>query len=101
VIGISLRSKLPHGVILSRKADRPRKYLQDIQGQEEADRGTDSGITQEERISRSTLENDARESTLHGHGTPEERFWQRQQGRAESIIIGKSYISKVCHCPPV
>ena len=82
--------------MLSGKADRPRQYLQDIQDQEEVDRATAGGITHEEKISKSSLENDARESTLHGHGTPEERFWQRQPGQADSIIIGKSYISKVC-----
>lgn len=49
-----------------------------------------------EAISKSTLEEAARESTLHGHGTPEKRFWERQQGKAETIVIGKGYISKVC-----
>jgi anoctamin-10 len=58
------------------------------------------GITHGETISKSNLEDAARESTVHGHGTPEERFWQRQLGKAETIAIGKSYISKVCldHC---
>lgn len=56
---------------------------------------TTGGIMEGEKITRSTLEDEARESTLHGHGTPEERFWQRQQGQAETILIGKGYISKV------
>ena len=53
-------------------------------------------VTREEAISKSTLEEAARESTLHGHETPGKRFWKRQQGKAETIIIGKGYISKVC-----
>ena len=57
------------------------------------------GIIHGEAISKSTLEEAARESTLHGHGTPQERFWERQQGKAETITIGKGYIAKVCFRP--
>jgi hypothetical protein len=65
-------------------------------GQEAADRAASGGIVAGEKISRNTLEDAARESTLKGHGTPEERFWHRQQGQAETIAMGKSYIAKVC-----
>jgi len=68
-------------------------------GQEAADRAASGGIAAGEKISRSTLEESARESTLKGYGTPEERFWQRQQGQAETIAMGKSYIAKVCTPP--
>jgi hypothetical protein len=64
-------------------------------GVEAAEKATAGGIAAGEKISRSTLEEAARESTLKGHGTPEERFWQRQQGPAETIAIGKEYIAKV------
>jgi hypothetical protein len=64
-------------------------------GVEAAEKATAGGIAAGEKISRSTLEEAARESTLKGHGTPEERFWQRQQGLAETIAIGKEYIAKV------
>jgi anoctamin-10 len=73
--------------------------LQDIQGQEDAALATTGGIIEGEKITRSTLEDEAREYTLHVHGTPEERFWQRQQSQAETILIGKGYIAKVCFDP--
>lgn len=75
-----------------------RQYLEESMGQEAADHATSGGIAGGEKISRSTLEQFARESTLKGHGTPEERFWQRQQGQAETIAMGKNYIAKVCAC---
>lgn len=65
-------------------------------GQEAADNAASGGIAGGEKISRNTLEEAARLSTLKGHGTPEERFWQRQQGQAETIAVGKNYIAKVC-----
>lgn len=64
-------------------------------GTEAAEKAAAGGIAAGEKISRSTLEEAARQSTLKGHGTPEERFWQRQQGPAETIAIGKEYIAKV------
>ena len=72
-----------------------RQYLEESMGQESADNAASGGIAAGEKISRSTLEAAARESTTKGHGTPEERFWQRQQGQDETIAIGKNYIAKV------
>lgn len=77
-------------------ADLPRQYISESMGQEEAEKAAAGGIAAGEKISRSTLEEAARESTLSGHGTPEERFWQRQQGKDETIAIGRKYIQKVC-----
>lgn len=74
---------------------RTRQYLTESLGQEAAAKAIAGGVTQGEKISRSTLEEEAREGTLKGHGTPEERFWQRQRGQAETIAIGKAYIAKV------
>jgi hypothetical protein len=65
-------------------------------GQEEAEKAAAGGIAAGEKISRSTLEEAARRSTLKGHGTPEERFWQRQQGQDEVIAVGRQFIQKVC-----
>jgi anoctamin-10 len=76
-----------------------RQYLEESMGQEAAGNAASGGIAAGEKTSRSTLEDAARESTLKGHGTPEERFWQRQQGQAETIAIGKNYIAKVCTSP--
>lgn len=72
-----------------------KQYISESMGQEAADKAAAGGIEAGENISRSTLEEEARQSTLKGHGTPEERFWQRQRGQAETIAIGRSFIAKV------
>jgi anoctamin-10 len=64
-------------------------------GRDEAEKAEAGGIAGGEKISRSTLEEAAGQSTLKGHGTPEERFWQRQQSQAETISVGRGYIAKV------
>lgn len=64
-------------------------------GYEAAENVAAGGIAAGEKISRNTREEEARKSTSEGHGTPEERFWNRQQGQAETIAIGKEYIAKV------
>jgi len=71
-----------------------KQYIKESMGQEEAEKAATGGIAAGEKISRSTLEDEARESTLRGHGTPEERFWLRQQGQAETIAMGKRYIQQ-------
>jgi len=73
-----------------------RQYIQEAKGYDEAEKAATGGIGQGEKISRSTLEDEARESTLSGHGTPAERFWQRQRGQDDTIAMGKQYIAKVC-----
>lgn len=50
-----------------------RQYLQETLSQEAAEKAAQGGIAQGEKISRSTLEEEARESSLRGHGTAEER----------------------------
>lgn len=75
-------------------ANNLRQYLEESLGREKAEESITGGIAAGEKISRSTLEEEARETTLKGHGTPEERFWLRQRGQAETISIGKSYIAK-------
>lgn len=94
------RSKHVRRTVHSDNANGSRQYLEEISGQMEAHAVASVAIAHGEMISRTNLEDAARESTLHGHGTPEERFWQRQRGKEETITIGKSYISKVCvdHC---
>lgn len=51
-----------------------RQYLQETISQEAAEIAAQGGITQGEKISRNTLEEEARESSLRGHGTVEERY---------------------------
>ncbi|RDW63886.1 plasma membrane stress response protein-like protein [Coleophoma crateriformis] len=75
-------------------ADETRQFLQESMGEEAAEKAVKGGIQAGEKISRSTLEEEARNSTLRGHGTPEERFWNRQQGQAESIAVGLKMIAK-------
>lgn len=81
---------------LSNSLTCPRQYLQESLGQEAANKAAAGGIAGGEKIG--MLEGGAGESTLQGHGTPEERFWQRQQGAEETIAIGKNYIAKVSIC---
>lgn len=91
-----------------------RQYLQETISQEAAEKAASGGITNGEKISRNTLEEEARESSLRGHGTAEERyvlevtelhkmvsetneinrFWQRQRGQGETIAMGRSFINK-------
>jgi anoctamin-10 len=76
-----------------------KQYLEESMGQEAAEAAVEGGIAAGEKISRSTLEDKARNSTLKGHGTPEERFWMRQQGQAETIAVGKRYIEQAAPKP--
>lgn len=78
-----------------------RQYLEGSLGQEAAEQALAGGITAGEKISRTTLENEARDSTLTGHGTPQEKFWLRQRGQEETIAVGKNYIEKVCVLRPL
>jgi anoctamin-10 len=71
-----------------------RQYIQESMGDDAAEKAAAGGIAAGEKISRSTLE-EARQSTLKGHGTPEERFWERQRGQGETIAAGKGFIAKV------
>ncbi|TGO88870.1 hypothetical protein BPOR_0137g00110 [Botrytis porri] len=71
-----------------------KQYLQETISQEAAENAASGGITNGEKISRNTLEEEARESSLRGHGTAEERFWQRQRGQGETIAMGRSFINK-------
>ena len=91
-----------------------RHYLEETISQEAAENAASGGITNGEKISRNTLEEEARETSLKGHGTAEERyvfevaksysmvsetdeinrFWQRQRGQGETIAMGRSFINK-------
>ncbi|KAI9731101.1 MAG: hypothetical protein M1818_007958 [Claussenomyces sp. TS43310] len=108
-------SKIDSPGIQRERAERfavRRQYLEEAMGQEEADHATSGGIVAGEKMNRSTLERkniliglevpgakrpcieEARNSTLRGHGTPGERFWQRQQGADETISVGRQLIEK-------
>ncbi|KAI0176073.1 DUF590-domain-containing protein [Hypoxylon sp. FL1284] len=46
-----------------------------------------------EKITRESLEDEARKISTRGGGTPEQLFWLRQQGMDETIQIGRKLIS--------
>jgi anoctamin-10 len=52
------------------------------------------GQTGGEKITREALEEEARQTSIKGSGTPEQLFWQRQRGAAETIQIGRNLISE-------
>ncbi|KAI6710837.1 hypothetical protein JHW43_006631 [Diplocarpon mali] len=72
-----------------------KKYLEETVGREQASLTAVGGIAAGEKMSRNPLEDEARESTLWGHGALEENFWGRQRGQAETIAIGRAYIQKI------
>lgn len=71
-----------------------KQYISESMGQEEAQKAAPGGIATGERVSRNTLEEAARQSTLKGHGTLDERFWQRQQAQDEVIAMGRQFIQQ-------
>jgi hypothetical protein len=78
-----------------------REYLAEALGKAEAEHFAGGGVATGEKFDRNSLEEAARESTLQGHGTPEERFWQRQQGARETIEIGRKIIARVSSSFPI
>jgi len=68
-----------------------KQYIQESLGREAAQKVEAGGITAGEKISHSTLENG--QNTMNV-GTPEERFWMRQQDQADTIAIGRKYIQQ-------
>ena len=78
-----------------RRANHHRQYMRESVGKEQAEKAATGGIAAGEKISTSTLDGQSGQSALNGHGTPEERFWLRQHGQAETIAVGKEYIAKV------
>lgn len=70
-----------------------REYIAESLGHEAATEAAEGGIAAGKKISRSALEDEARESSLAGHGTPGERFWMRQRGQEETIAMGRKYIA--------
>lgn len=67
-----------------------RRYLQETNLMQQAAR---VAPTQKDKISRSSLEEEARQSTLNTSHL-EERFWKRQRGWEESLSAGVNLIQK-------
>ncbi|KAK7420858.1 hypothetical protein QQZ08_010187 [Neonectria magnoliae] len=52
------------------------------------------GVATAEKITRGALEEEARQASINGHGSPEETFWQRQRGLQETIEVGRRMIEQ-------
>ncbi|KAG9229878.1 plasma membrane stress response protein-like protein [Amylocarpus encephaloides] len=76
-----------------------RQFLQESLGQEDVENAASGDLAASKKTRGYTLEEEARESTLRGHGTPGERFWQRQQCQLETILVGKTYIEQAAPSP--
>lgn len=74
-----------------------RQYLDEALGQVEASKFAGGGIATGEKVDRRSLEEEARQSTLQGHGSPGERFWKRQQSMSETIQVGMRLILSLIH----
>lgn len=69
-------------------------HLQETLGEDIADTAAAADFTGGEKITREGLEEEARRASVSGQGGPEQAFWQRQRGAAETIQIGRGLISE-------
>ncbi|KFH40217.1 hypothetical protein ACRE_091260 [Hapsidospora chrysogenum ATCC 11550] len=72
-----------------------KKLLEETLGQDVAKKAAAPGVSEGERITREALEEEARQLSTKGHGTPEEMFWQRQRGMQDTIAVGRKMIEQV------
>lgn len=63
-------------------------------GEDLAESAAGANFTGGEKITREALEEEARQASVSGQGAPEQTFWQRQRGSAETIQIGRGFISE-------
>jgi len=52
------------------------------------------GVSAGEKITRDTLEEEARRLSVAGEGKPEQLFWQRQRSASETIQVGRALIAE-------
>ncbi|KAI7788439.1 hypothetical protein LA080_010772 [Diaporthe eres] len=69
-------------------------HLQETLGEDFAENAAATNLSAGEKITREALEEEARRASVSGSGTPEQLFWQRQRGAAETIQIGRGLISE-------
>ncbi|KUI53766.1 hypothetical protein VP1G_01282 [Cytospora mali] len=71
-------------------------HLQETLGENYAESAAGTNFTGPEKITREALEDEARRASISvsNQGTPEQMFWQRQRGAAETIMIGRVLISE-------
>jgi len=71
-----------------------RQYLEETMGELSAQRATAGIADPGEKVDRKSLEEEAREGSLKGNGTPDVAFWLRQRNQQETIQIGTELIRK-------
>lgn len=71
-------------------------HLQETLGENLAESAAETNFTGPEKITREALEEEARRGSISGSRleAPEQIFWQRQRGAAETIQIGRGYMSE-------
>lgn len=70
-------------------------HLQETLGEDFAETAAAASFTGGEKITREGLEEEARRASVSGQEAgPEQLFWQRQRGAAETIQIGRGLISE-------
>ncbi|ELQ37669.1 hypothetical protein OOU_Y34scaffold00584g2 [Pyricularia oryzae Y34] len=72
-----------------------KRLLDDTLGHDEAEKAATAVLSGSEKITRDSLEEEARIASTKGHGSPEESFWLRQRGAGETIEVGRRLISEV------
>lgn len=71
-------------------------HLQETLGEDLAESAAGANFTGPEKITLKALEEEARRASIStaNQWTPEQMFWQRQRGAAETIQIGRGIIAK-------
>ncbi|KAJ6444621.1 plasma membrane channel protein [Purpureocillium lavendulum] len=71
-----------------------KKLIHENLGEEAAEKASAPGVETTDKITRASLEEEARQASVRGQGTAEELFWQHQRGMQETIIIGRRLIEQ-------
>ncbi|KAK1759471.1 putative plasma membrane channel protein [Echria macrotheca] len=72
-----------------------KQLLEQTFGQDISDESHGPGQTGGEKITRETLEEEARQLSIKGGVTQEQQFWLRQRGAGETIQVGRTLISQI------
>ncbi|KAL2015919.1 hypothetical protein VTK56DRAFT_4533 [Thermocarpiscus australiensis] len=71
-----------------------KKLLESVVERDRGDEASGRGLGDGEKVTRETLEEDARRLSVAGGVTPEQLFWQRQRSKTETITVGRSLIAE-------
>ncbi|KHN94183.1 Anoctamin/TMEM 16 [Metarhizium album ARSEF 1941] len=71
-----------------------RKLLAENIGQPAAEKASMPTVEAGEKINKQALEEEARQTSIRGHGGPEEIFWQRQRSTEEIILVGRKMMEQ-------